>query len=78
MGIRHAVTALFALLVLAVPASASAAPSSGAVVFSRITQHTETKKVEGETPKPAKRRKPKRKPSSRAASSRSRTAASTS
>ena len=52
MGIRHAITALFALLVLAVPASAGAAPSSGAVVFSRITQHTETKKVEGETPKP--------------------------
>ena len=52
MGIRHAVIALFAVLVLAVPASASAAPSSGAVVFSRVTQHTETKKVEGETPKP--------------------------
>jgi Tol biopolymer transport system component len=52
MGIRHAVAALFALLVLAVPTVASAAPSSGAVVFSRVTQHTETKKVEGETPKP--------------------------
>jgi len=52
MGIRHAIAALFAILVLAVPASAAAAPSSGAVVFSRVTQHTETKKVEGETPKP--------------------------
>jgi Tol biopolymer transport system component len=51
MGIRHAVTALLAVLVLAVPASAAAAPSSGAVVFSRITEHTETKKVEGEAPK---------------------------
>lgn len=51
MGTRHAVTALFAVLVLAVPASAVAAPSSGAVVFSRVTQHTETKKVEGEAPK---------------------------
>jgi dipeptidyl aminopeptidase/acylaminoacyl peptidase len=52
MGIRHAIAALFALLVLAVPASAGAAPSTGAVVFSRLSQHTETKKVEGETPKP--------------------------
>ncbi len=52
MGTRHAVIALFAALVLAVPASAGAAPSTGAVVFSRLTQHTETKKVEGETPKP--------------------------
>jgi Tol biopolymer transport system component len=52
MGFRRAITALFALLALAVPASANAAPSSGAVVFSRVTQHTETKKVEGETPKP--------------------------
>jgi dipeptidyl aminopeptidase/acylaminoacyl peptidase len=52
MGFRHGLIALFALLVLAVPASANAAPSSGAVVFSRVTQHTETKKVEGETPKP--------------------------
>jgi dipeptidyl aminopeptidase/acylaminoacyl peptidase len=52
MGFRHSLIALFALLVLAVPASAVAAPSSGAVVFSRVTQHTETKKVEGETPKP--------------------------
>ena len=52
MGYRHAITALFALFALAVPASASAAPSSGAVVFSRVIQKTETKKVEGETPKP--------------------------
>jgi dipeptidyl aminopeptidase/acylaminoacyl peptidase len=52
MGFRHSLIALFALLALAVPAAASAAPSSGAVVFSRVTQHTETKKVEGETPKP--------------------------
>lgn len=52
MGFRHSLIALFALLALAVPAGASAAPSSGAVVFSRVTQHTETKKVEGETPKP--------------------------
>ncbi len=51
MGIRHAVTALLAVLVLAVPASAGAAPSTGAVVFSRVTQHTETKNVEGEAPK---------------------------
>ena len=52
MGLRHAITALFAILALAVPASAAAAPSSGAVVFSRVIQKTETKKVEGETPKP--------------------------
>jgi dipeptidyl aminopeptidase/acylaminoacyl peptidase len=52
MGFRHSLIALFALLALAVPAGASAAPSSGAVVFSRVTQFTETKKVEGETPKP--------------------------
>jgi dipeptidyl aminopeptidase/acylaminoacyl peptidase len=51
MGFRNALISLFALLVLAVPASAAAAPSTGAVVFSRVTQHTETKKVEGETPK---------------------------
>ena len=52
MGFRHSLISLFALLALAVPAAASAASSSGAVVFSRVTQHTETKKVEGETPKP--------------------------
>ena len=52
MGFRHSLIALFALLALAAPAGASAAPSSGAVVFSRVTQSTETKKVEGETPKP--------------------------
>jgi dipeptidyl aminopeptidase/acylaminoacyl peptidase len=52
MGFRHSFIALFALLALAVPAAANAAPPSGAVVFSRVTQHTETKKVEGETPKP--------------------------
>lgn len=46
--------ALIAIAVLALPAAASAA-SSGAVVFSRVTQHTETKKIEppaGEVPKP--------------------------
>ncbi len=52
MGFRHSLISLFALIVLAVPTAAGAAPSSGAVVFSRITQHTETKKVEGEVPKP--------------------------
>lgn len=52
MCFRHSLISLFALLALAMPASAGAAPSSGAVVFSRVTQHTETKKVEGETPKP--------------------------
>jgi dipeptidyl aminopeptidase/acylaminoacyl peptidase len=52
MGFRNSLIALFALLALAVPASAGAAPPSGAVVFSRVTQHTETKKVEGEAPKP--------------------------
>jgi dipeptidyl aminopeptidase/acylaminoacyl peptidase len=52
MGFRHSLISLFALLALAVPTAASAAPSSGAVVFSRVTRHTETKKVEGETPKP--------------------------
>ena len=52
MSFRHSLISLFALLALAVPTAASAAPSSGAVVFSRVTQHTETKKVEGETPKP--------------------------
>jgi Tol biopolymer transport system component len=51
MGCRKIVTALLAVAALAVPASASAAPSSGAVVFSRITQHTEAKKAEGEVPK---------------------------
>jgi dipeptidyl aminopeptidase/acylaminoacyl peptidase len=52
MGFRHGINALLAILVLAAPAAASAAPTSGAVVFSRVTQSTETKKVEGETPKP--------------------------
>jgi dipeptidyl aminopeptidase/acylaminoacyl peptidase len=52
MSYRTIISALLALVVLAVPAAASAASSSGAVVFSRLTQHTETKKVEGETPKP--------------------------
>lgn len=51
MKTRSMFLALFATVVLGLPAGASAAPSSGAVVFSRITQHTETKKVEGETPK---------------------------
>jgi dipeptidyl aminopeptidase/acylaminoacyl peptidase len=47
--------ALVAIVVLALPAAASAATRNGAVVFSRVTQHTETKKVEppaGEAPKP--------------------------
>lgn len=54
MGFRHSLFALFAVLVLSAPATAAAAPSSGAVVFSRLTQRTETvetKKVEGEAPK---------------------------
>jgi dipeptidyl aminopeptidase/acylaminoacyl peptidase len=50
MGFRRSLIALFALLVLAVPGTANAAPSSGAVVFSRVTQHTEAKKAVGETP----------------------------
>lgn len=47
--------ALIAIVVLALPAAASAASRTGAVVFSRVTQHTETKKIEpaaGEVPKP--------------------------
>ena len=52
MGFRHSLISLFALLALAVPAAAARGAASGAVVFSRITQKTETKKVEGETPKP--------------------------
>lgn len=47
---RSILTVLFALLALALPAAASATPRSGAVVFSRVTQHTETKKVAVETP----------------------------
>lgn len=43
--------ALVALVVLALPAAASAARGSGAVVFSRLTQHTETVKVPGPPPK---------------------------
>jgi dipeptidyl aminopeptidase/acylaminoacyl peptidase len=51
MGSRNLIAALFAFLALALPASAAAAPSSGAVVFSRVTQQTETKTVEGPAPK---------------------------
>jgi Tol biopolymer transport system component len=49
---RKILISLIALVSLVLPAAASAAPSTGAVVFSRVSQHTETKKVEGETPKP--------------------------
>lgn len=52
MKTRSLFLALLAIVVLALPAVASAASSSGAVVFSRLTQRTETKKVEGEVPKP--------------------------
>lgn len=48
MKTRSLFLAFFAILVLALPAVASAASSTGAVVFSRFSQHTETKKVEGE------------------------------
>lgn len=55
MRYRTAVTSLLVFLALAVPASAGAASHSGAVVFSRVSQHTETKNVgeakPGETPK---------------------------
>jgi len=49
---RKILISLIALVSLVLPAAASAASSTGAVVFSRVSQHTETKKVEGETPKP--------------------------
>jgi dipeptidyl aminopeptidase/acylaminoacyl peptidase len=47
---RSILTALLAVIALVLPAIATAAPKSGAVVFSRVTQHTEAKKA-GETPK---------------------------
>jgi dipeptidyl aminopeptidase/acylaminoacyl peptidase len=55
MKIRSLFLALVATVALGLPAAASAAPSAGAVVFSRVSHHTETKKVEpsaGEAPKP--------------------------
>ncbi|HSK50281.1 MAG TPA: hypothetical protein VK889_07270 [Solirubrobacterales bacterium] len=45
MKTRSLFLAFFAILVLALPAAASAASSSGAVVFSRFSQHTEETKV---------------------------------
>jgi dipeptidyl aminopeptidase/acylaminoacyl peptidase len=57
MKTRSLFLALLATVVLALPAAASAASSSGAVVFSRFTQRTETKKVEGEVPKPGEEAK---------------------
>jgi dipeptidyl aminopeptidase/acylaminoacyl peptidase len=59
MGFRHSLIALFAFLALAVPASAGAAPSSGAVVFSRVTQQTETVKVPGTVEPPKAGETPK-------------------
>src|SRR5262245_43947533 len=47
MPTRSILTALLAVIALALPAAATAAQKSGAVVFSRVTQHTETKKIEG-------------------------------
>jgi Tol biopolymer transport system component len=52
MRYRNLIVSLIALVALAVPATASAAAKTGAVVFSRVSQHTVTKKAEGEGAKP--------------------------